>query len=301
MTRVRHAARILIVDPDDRILLFRFAHAHGPLAGVEYWGVPGGGVEPGESYAAAACRELTEETGIRLDDPGPKRAESSYPFRLSSGEEVAAHDHYFVLRLPERPNLSRSGFTPEERENMVEHRWWSAAEVADTDEKVIPGDLGGVLDRAGLVELRAAEPRDLPAILELQYLAYRSEAELLGNFEIPPLKETMADLERLLRRGALFLKAVSGGKEIVGSVRGMARDGTLHIGKLMVHPRWRGRGIGSGLVRKIEKLRPGMRYELFTSDKSARNIGLYERLGYRRFRECKAGPGLRFVYLEKNA
>ena len=149
MTRIRHAARILIVDPESQILLFRFAYSHGPLAGVEYWGVPGGGVEEGESFPAAACRELMEETGIRLDDPGPERAESRYPFRLSNGEEVAAHDHYFVLKLPERPGLSQNGFTPEERENMVEHRWWNAMELANTTENIVPADLADVLERAG--------------------------------------------------------------------------------------------------------------------------------------------------------
>lgn len=150
MTRIRHAARILIVDPEGRVLLFRFAYNRGPLAGVEYWGVPGGGVEAGESFPAAACRELMEETGIRLDDPGPERAESRYPFRLSTGEEVAAHDHYFVLKLSARPSLSQSGFTPEERENMVEHRWWSAAELAGTAENIVPADLAGVLEQVGL-------------------------------------------------------------------------------------------------------------------------------------------------------
>ena len=150
MRRVRPAARILILDRQDRLLLFRFSYSAGPLSGVEYWGVPGGGVEKGETVAEAALRELFEETGLRIDSLGSEVAHSSYSFRLSTGEEVDARDSYFLLRLPDDLELSREGFTPEETENLVEARWWSRRELLDTEANVIPGDLADVLVRAGL-------------------------------------------------------------------------------------------------------------------------------------------------------
>ena len=61
-----------------------------------------------------------------------------------------------------------------------------------------------------------ATKEDLPAILALQYLAYQSEAILLQNFSIPPLKQTLADLEAEFERGVV-LKAEEGGM-IAGSV-----------------------------------------------------------------------------------
>jgi 8-oxo-dGTP pyrophosphatase MutT (NUDIX family) len=48
-----------VLDPDERLLLVRHTH-HG------MWGTPGGAIEPGETPAQAAARELREETGLAL-------------------------------------------------------------------------------------------------------------------------------------------------------------------------------------------------------------------------------------------
>lgn len=152
---------------------------------------------------------------------------------------------------------------------------------------------------ASAIRILPAEAGDLRAILELQYLAYQSEAKLLNNPAIPPLRETLPELEWQHGVG-LILKAVDTAGAIVGSVRGRTADGTLHVGKLMVRPDLQGRGIGRRLLAEIEARLPTPRCELFTSDKSAGNLSLYEALGYRRFREEAAAPGLRLVYLEKH-
>lgn len=152
---------------------------------------------------------------------------------------------------------------------------------------------------APAIRILPAEARDLREILELQYLAYQSEAKLLNNPAIPPLRETLSEMERQHEAG-LILKAVDAAGVIVGSVRGRADDGTLHVGKLMVRPDLQGRGIGRRLLAEIEARLPLPRCELFTSDKSAGNLSLYEALGYRRFREEEVASGLRLVYLEKH-
>lgn len=143
-----------------------------------------------------------------------------------------------------------------------------------------------------------AEFADLEKILELQYIAYQSEAKLLNNPAIPPLQEKLSDLENQFRE-MVFLKVVDESGTIVGSVRGRVENGTLHIGKLMVHPGWQGKGLGSRLLAEIENRCPQPRFELFTSDKSGMNLLLYNRMGYSRFQERENGPELRFVYLEK--
>jgi Acetyltransferases len=148
------------------------------------------------------------------------------------------------------------------------------------------------------IRILPAERGDLPEILDLQRLAYRSEAELLGDFDIPPLRQTLAEAACEWERGTV-LKAVDGGRAIVGSVRACVRDGTAYVGKLIVRPDLQGRGIGTGLLAEVERACPCRRYELFTSTKSLRNIKLYRRCGYRVFREDAASGGLSLIYLEK--
>ena len=145
--------------------------------------------------------------------------------------------------------------------------------------------------------ISSASAEDLPAILALQYLAYQSEAVLLQNFSIPPLLQTLSDLQAEFERGVV-LKAMEAG-EIVGSVRAYREGDTARIGKLIVSPAFQGRGIGTALLLAVEQTCPAPRYELFTSSRGEKNIRLYERAGYVRFTEKEASAGITFVYLEK--
>lgn len=142
-----------------------------------------------------------------------------------------------------------------------------------------------------------AEYDDLSEILKLQYLAYQSEAALFGSTDIPPLKQTPDEVIEEFKSGVI-LKMTDKGK-IIGSVRAREQNGTVYIGKLMVHPDYRRRGFGTRLLTEIERLFPNKRYELFTSTKSKGNIRLYENLGYKSFNEKEIKDGLIFVYMEK--
>jgi ribosomal protein S18 acetylase RimI-like enzyme len=149
---------------------------------------------------------------------------------------------------------------------------------------------------AGML-IAKAELRDLPAILALQRIAYQSEAALLNTCEIPPLKQTLEDVSEEFENG-LILKGMLDGK-IIGSVRASSDGDTCYVGKLIVSPEYQRKGYGSQLLSEIEKIWPHPRYELFTSDKSAGNLHLYEKMGYRRFHEKQVNPKLRFIFLEK--
>ncbi len=87
---------------------------------------------------------------------------------------------------------------------------------------------------------------------------------------------------------------------IIGSVRAKESDGTVYIGKLMVHPNHRHKGYGSMLLSEIEGYFPDKRYELFTSTRSLDNIRLYQKLGYTIFTRKVMNDELEFVYMEKN-
>jgi 8-oxo-dGTP pyrophosphatase MutT (NUDIX family) len=146
--RARPSARLLVVDPAGRVLLFRFAFASGPLAGRVFWATPGGALEPGESFAQGACRELFEETGLSIADPGPEIARREFVMRAPEGDEVQAEERYFLVRVDEARDLVRTGWTELEREIMTEHRWWTPAELAAPPEQVYPEDIVEMLAAA---------------------------------------------------------------------------------------------------------------------------------------------------------
>lgn len=149
------------------------------------------------------------------------------------------------------------------------------------------------------MNIKKAEKKDLQKILDLQYLAYQSEAKLFDNTNIPPLRQTLAEVESEYQKGVV-LKAVDENNTIIGSVRAYCDNGTVYIGKLMVHPEKQGQGIGTQLLSAMENEYPNQRYELFTSSKSKKNIELYERAGYKIFSEKQITDELKFVYLEKH-
>lgn len=139
---------------------------------------------------------------------------------------------------------------------------------------------------------------DLQEILQLQYLAYQTEAALFGNKEIPPLKQTLDEVVEEFNSG-IILKMIDENNRIIGSVRAKELDGTVYIGKLMVHPDYRRKGFASRLMTEIENHFPNKRYELFTSTRSIDNIRLYTRLGYKIFDSKVIDDELEFVFMEK--
>jgi len=143
--RQRPSARWLVTDAEGRVLLFRFEHHEGALAGVCYWATPGGGVEQGETFAQAAVRELQEETGICVADAGTQIAQCEVVFQLVDGSYVNNIERYFHIGVLDT-NLSKEGWTDYERRCMTAARWWSQQELRDTSEKVWPENLLALLN-----------------------------------------------------------------------------------------------------------------------------------------------------------
>ncbi|CAB3784134.1 NUDIX hydrolase [Paraburkholderia caffeinilytica] len=147
--RKRLSSRLLVVDSLQRTLLFRFVHKYGALADQAYWATPGGGLEEGESFEEAACRELLEETGIERNDVGRHVAERAFRMQLPDGEYVWAEERFFLVSVSSNV-LSRAQWTALEREVMADSRWWSLAELASTSETIYPEDLSAILNASGL-------------------------------------------------------------------------------------------------------------------------------------------------------
>lgn len=139
---------------------------------------------------------------------------------------------------------------------------------------------------------------DAEAVLALQRQAYASEAALYDDWAIPPLTQTLAELRGEFATHRILVARSENG--LVGSVRGRLVDGTCHVGRLVVAPEHRRRGLGSRLMAAIEAAFPeAVRFELFTGHRSAGNLALYRRLGYEEFRRQAVSPRLTIVFLER--
>jgi ADP-ribose pyrophosphatase YjhB (NUDIX family) len=145
----RTTARVLLLDADDRLLLFHGVDPHVP--DVTFWFTPGGGVEPGEGLEEAARRELAEETGcteVQLEGPAWTRtAEFSF-----EGEAIRSFETFYVARVPAW-DVDTRGFTDLERRAVHAHRWWRLDELEGTADLVYPTELPrllGLLLREGV-------------------------------------------------------------------------------------------------------------------------------------------------------
>ena len=132
----RRTARVLLMNDADRLLLFKFEGRSGPV-----WLTPGGGIDDGEPLHVAAARELREETGLVVapEELGGLVAATGGYADLGWAKGIFRED-YFFHRI-ESHDIDTSGFTPYEQKSILEHRWWSVAEIAATDERIVPWGL----------------------------------------------------------------------------------------------------------------------------------------------------------------
>jgi 8-oxo-dGTP pyrophosphatase MutT (NUDIX family) len=140
--RWRPTARLFVLDPLNRLLLFRFRGADGGFS----WLTPGGGLHRGETVQAAAVRELAEETGYVVieEDLGPIVATRGGVWRSSGGRLVFAADTYFLVRVA-HSEISTDGHEELERSIITGHRWWTVAELRETTEHISPPNAADVV------------------------------------------------------------------------------------------------------------------------------------------------------------
>lgn len=140
---LRTVARVVLLDPDDRILLL---HGHEPDdPSDDWWFTPGGGVEGAETLEQAALRELLEETGITEVTLGPVvwRRRCSFPF---AGRRWDQDEWYFLART-DQTSVAAAGLTELERRSVAGARWWTCRELTQAHETVYPTRLAGLLTR----------------------------------------------------------------------------------------------------------------------------------------------------------
>lgn len=134
----RHAARVLLLDRHNRVLLFR---CKDPDADHAFWITPGGGLENDETHEQAAARELSEETGLAGVPIGPCVWTRSHTFPWM-GKTYCQHERFFLVRI-DGHDVDIAAHTDEEKLALTEHRWWSAESILQaTGERFAPRHLG---------------------------------------------------------------------------------------------------------------------------------------------------------------
>ena len=125
-----------------------------------------------------------------------------------------------------------------------------------------------------------------------------TEAEIYNDYSIQPLLQDLGSLQNEFKNTTILKGVIHG--EIVGSVRGFAKNGTSYIGKLIVKRDFQNKGIGRMLLDSIEStFNDCNRFELFTGFKSDKNLYLYNKQGYREFRRQVINENFTMVYMEK--
>lgn len=135
----RRSARLLIIDQEDRLLLFRYEDGREP----PFWATPGGQLLAGETFEQAAARELAEETGFAAQ-VGPLVRTRKAVFTAGDVGPAMWIEHYFLVRVGEgTPNRTR--WTSEEQWTIRATRWWPLPELQVATEPVLPAWLPEVL------------------------------------------------------------------------------------------------------------------------------------------------------------
>jgi 8-oxo-dGTP pyrophosphatase MutT (NUDIX family) len=131
----RRAARLVIRDEAGRVLLFRHARPDG----TTFWATPGGGLEPDESFDAAAVRELREETGLvraSLAPLGDLHREFPWGARV-----IRQHERWYTARLEPGEAIVPPTGEPAALENVLDVRWWTLDALRAAGAGLVPHDL----------------------------------------------------------------------------------------------------------------------------------------------------------------
>ncbi len=141
--RVRNTARVLLLDPQDRILLMK---ARPTPDSPAYWFTIGGEIEPGETLAEAAAREIVEETGFTDAELGATPWRDEFVLRIGAddGEDTLFQQRYVIART-EGGEPSKAGWLAHEHVLTEELRWWTTGEVARSEAVIYPVGLAELL------------------------------------------------------------------------------------------------------------------------------------------------------------
>jgi ADP-ribose pyrophosphatase YjhB (NUDIX family) len=147
----RRAGRVIVLDPGDRVLLM---HYDDDPPNGRHWCTPGGGLNPGESFADGASRELAEETGwddvVLLGEVHRDTRTMEFGGRI-----LRQHERLFLARTGQVRRALGDVAAMHASDGISGWHWWDLTELETTTEVVWPTGLAALIRD---VQRRSAPP-----------------------------------------------------------------------------------------------------------------------------------------------
>lgn len=147
-------------------------------------------------------------------------------------------------------------------------------------------------------QLNVKDSNTAESIMKLQRASYKIEAELIGYDEIPPLQETLSDLQTSTETFyGYFLN-----NDLVGLISFKVSHHILDIHRMAVHPNYFRKGIANNLLHFIESLNNNRIRSIIvsTGKENKPAINLYLKNNYTKKSDIKIGKGTYMTVFEKN-
>lgn len=138
--RLRNAARAIVLDESDRVLLVRFS-----APDREIWLTTGGGVEEGETDEEALRRELHEEAGLVDFELGPLVWTRTVVQSLEGGRWDGQSERFYLARTTSFEPVPALSWEALRKEGMTAVRWWAPDELETAETLFAPRRLPRLL------------------------------------------------------------------------------------------------------------------------------------------------------------
>lgn len=155
----RKSSRAIILNSNHEIFLFQFNFDYFAKGNV-VWITPGGGLEDGETFDMALKREVFEELGIKLNQCYKQIYYRNPIYSLKNGELAQCEERFFLVYLDGKEEFSFINWTEHESKRMLYGKWWSIADIQQSEDEFFSSDIINILDNLSKGKI-PEEPKEL--------------------------------------------------------------------------------------------------------------------------------------------